>query len=146
MAFVVGVDSWVTVAEADTYLTYRMGSDEWFDLIAEAVPGAVSKETVLGSACKELINCPSITLSISTTNDAVKNAQIEMALFLVEHYDEFNDRRAAIATGLDSFYLGRRREDLRTFFVGVPEYILSMLSDYSNTNQFVEISSPYDIQ
>lgn len=146
MAFVVGVDSWVTVIEADAYLTYRMGTEEWFALTGEAVPGSYSKEALLGTACRELLNCPSISVTLTNTNDNVKNAQIEMALFLTEHFDELNDRRAAIATGLDSFYLGKRREDLRNFFVGVPEYILSMLGDYSNANLFVEISSPYDIQ
>ena len=145
MAFVIGIDTWATVDEADIYLNYRIGTDEWFALEAEAVPGAYSKQSILGTAFRELLNCPLITVLASNTTDIVKNAQIEMGLFLTEHFDELNDRRAGVATGLDSFYLGKRREDLRTFFVGVPEYILSMLNDYSNSNLFVELSSPYDI-
>lgn len=145
MAFTVGVDSWVTVVEADAYLTYRIGTEEWFALKSEDVQGSYSKESVLGTAFMELLNCTLVTLAKENTDSNVKNAQIEMALFLTEHFDELNDRRAAIATGLDSFYLGKRREDLRTFFVGVPEYIISMLIAYTHKNVFAEISGPYDI-
>lgn len=145
MAFVVGTDSWITVAEADTYLTYRMGTEEWFNLQPQGSPGTNSKESILGTAFREILNVPSLDISISASGDDVKNAQAEMALFLVEHYDEFNDRRAGISTGLNSFDLGKRQEDLRTFFVGVPEYILSMLDAYSTVNTTVELSGPYDI-
>jgi len=145
MAFVVGTDSWATVVEADAYLKYRIGTEEWFALSGESTPGTYSKESMLGTAFRELLNCPTIALVKTSTDDNVKNAQIEMALFLTEHFDELNDRRAAIATGLDSFYLGKRREDLTRSFVGIPEYILGMLTDYSNANIFTEIESPYDI-
>lgn len=145
MAIVVGTDTWVTVDEADAYLTYRMGAGDWFALLKEGNPGNNSKESVLGTAFRELLNCPTLNLVVSSSGDAIKNAQCEMALFLTEHYDEFNDRRAAIATGLNSFSMSKRREDLRTYFVGVPEYIVSMLSAYSEVNTFVDLVSPYDI-
>lgn len=145
MAFVVGVDSWVTVVEADTYLTYRMGTDTWFALSNETVPGTYSKETVLGTAFRELLNCPAITLTKANTDDSVKNAQIEMALYLTDYFDEMQDRRAAIATGLSIFWLGRRYEKLEKYNTGVPDYILNMLNDYTNMNIFIDTVSPYDI-
>lgn len=145
MAFVVGTDSWVTVVETDTYLTYRMGVEEWFALPVNADPGVISRESILGSAFHELLNCPAVTLTKSSTNDNVKNAQMEMALFLIEHFDELQDRRAAIATGLNIFWLGRRYEKLEKYTTGIPSYILDMLSDYTNINVFVDMVSPYDI-
>jgi len=145
MALVVGSNTWVTVTEADEYLTYRMGTDEWFDLQEKGQPGTLSKETVLGTAFRELVNCPSLDLPVSASGDNVKNAQVEMALFLVNHFNELDDRRAGIATGLNSFQLGKRREDLRTFFIGVPEYIITMLGEYASINTTVELKGQYDI-
>ena len=145
MAFTVGTDTWITVEEADGYLKYRMGTDEWFNLQAEGAPGTLSKESILGTACRELLNVPTLDISMSASGDNVKNAQAEMALFLTLHFDELDDRRAGIATGLNSFILGKRREDLRTFFIGVPDFILSMLQDYSIGNITVEMSGQYDI-
>ena len=145
MAFTVGVDSWVTVVEADTYLTYRLGTEEWFALSVDAIPGNHSKESVLGSAFRELLNCPAITLTKASTDENVKNAQIEMALYLTEYADELQDRRAAIATGLNIFWLGRRYEKLEKYSTGVPDYILTMLNDYASSESFVDMVSPYDI-
>ena len=145
MALVVGTDTWITVIEADNYLKYRMGTEEWFALQKESNPGVRSKETVLGTAYRELLNCPALSVTPDLSNNEVKNAQAEMALFLSTHFEELDDRRAGVATALNSFTLGKRREDLRTFFIGVPEYIIGMLGDYSSTNVTVEINSPYDI-
>ncbi len=146
MAFVVGVDSWVTVEEADTYLTYRLGTEEWFSIPKQTEPGVPSRESILGAAFRELLNCTSLTLTESSTNDNIKNAQIEMALYLTGYFDEMQDRRAAIATGLNIFWLGRRYEKLEKYTTGIPDYILNMLSDYSNLGGvFVDMVSPYDI-
>ena len=143
MALVVGTNSWVTVVEADAYLSYRISAEDWFTLAdTPATPGADAKDSMLISAYMWITAYRSI--SATSTDDNVKNAQIEAALFLSEHYDEVNDRRAAIATGVREFKYSRRREFLDYRVAGLPAYIQSMLRDYGTKNTTVVLKGQYD--
>lgn len=146
MALVVGTNSWVTVAEADIYLTDRIGSTEWFGLLdLPSNPGEDAKETMLISAFYWLIGSPELNLTPSLSATNVKNAQIEAALFLLEHYDELNERRAFISAGGESFKLSKRSEDLNLKNLKIPPQIAGLIPEYGINHAIVDFKGGYDI-
>ena len=147
MAIVVGSNSWVTIAEADTYLTDRIDCEDWFTLADSAGAGALSKTNLLVSAFYLLIKHPSLELSSSLTDDNVKNAQIEFSKYLHKHYEETDSRAAMIASGVRSFRLSKWWEQLSDKGgFQVPNYILGMLSAYNVTGSTPLLLGEYDLE
>jgi len=144
MALVVGQNSWVTLIESDAYLTDRISAEKWFELNDSGVAGEVSKSSLLISAFYWLINAPQLELFPNLTNDSVKNAQIEAALFLFEHYVALNQRRAAMSTGVESFKLSTKSEKLNIAKLQIPDYIIGSLGAYGVENTFAELKGQYD--
>ena len=144
MALLVGTNSWETVAEADTYLGDRVDSTGWFDLadIAEKAGGG-SKESYLVTAFRWLRNTRQLTLSDSLTDQVVKDAQSEAALFLISYQDEYEDREAAIASGVKSFGVSKRRESLEELVL--PQRILDTLQAFMGGLNFVELTGEFDV-
>lgn len=145
MALVVGTNSWASVAEADALLTDRIDAETWFALAdVGAAPGERSKEALLVSAFHWLSGSPQLSISSSVTDANVKNAQIEAAWFLQEYYEEMKDRRAALATGVETLRMSRRTERLNIRNLGIPGYILGMLGSYQVSNTTVTLRGEYD--
>ena len=144
MALVVGQNSWVTIAEGDTYLTDRIDASSWFDLGDTGDPGAISKTVLLASSFHWLKGDSSLDLSSTLTDDNVKNAQIEGALFLMKYSLELQSKRAFLSFGGKSFRLSKRWEsfDLKSFTI--PEHIIGMLRNYVVGNTTVELLGQYD--
>lgn len=140
MALTVGVNSWASVAEADAYLETKAGSEMWFYLDdAPATPGADSKETFLVSAFFWLFDDKSFGLSAALTDDKIKRAQIEAALFLMTYRTEFENRQAMIASGVSSFRNSKWSENLGS--VNKPQNILDILASagFSFQNGVVQL-------
>ena len=144
MALVVGANSWASVAEADTYLADRIDAEAWFLLADTAAAGVRAKESLLVSAFHWLYGSPQLSIAGSSTDDDVKNAQIEAAWFLREYYDEMKDRRAAISTGVTSLRMSRRAENLSAGNLTIPPHILGMLSTYQQSNLTADLKGEYD--
>lgn len=144
MALVVGQNSWATVIEADAFLTDRINAEDWFVLDAVGAAGVVSKSTLLASAYHWLLNAPELELSSSLTDDNVKNAQIEAAFFLLEHYEALNERRAAMSTGVEEFRLSQKREKLNVNKLQIPNHIIGSLSMYVTENVTAQLKGHYD--
>ena len=146
MSLVIGTNSWATRAEADAYLTDRIGATDWFTLEDTPVnPGEDSKDSYLISAYQWLIGAPQLTISAASTDANVKKAQIEAALFLIEHYLELNERRAAISTGVTRFKYSKREEDLNANNLSIPDYILGMIESYTIINTTAVLLGEYDV-
>ena len=145
MGLIVGQNSWITIVECDTYLTDRIGSEDWFDLADSGDPGALSKTSLVISAFNWLMGAPQLSLSASLTDEFVKNAQIEATLFLLEHYSALNSRRAAMSTGVTAFRMSKKSENLDINKLTIPNHIIGMLSAYSIKNTFVELKGHYDV-
>lgn len=145
MALAVGQNSWTTIQEADTYLTDRIGSGEWFDLKDTDDPGLVTKSSLLTSAFLWLMGIPKLELTAGLTSSDVKNAQIESALFLLDHYTALNERRAAMFTGVESFTMSRKKEILNIDKLAIPDYILGILGISFNKDEFVILGGHYDV-
>ncbi|MHA1302142.1 MAG: hypothetical protein ACTSPI_00370 [Candidatus Heimdallarchaeaceae archaeon] len=144
MALIVGQNSWATILEADTYLTDRINAEDWFELSESGASGEVSKSSLLISAYYWLLNAPQLELSSSLTDDNVKNAQIESAFFLLEHYNALNQRRAAMFTGVEEFKLSQKREKLNINKLQIPNYIIGALKTYIGENVIAELKGYYD--
>lgn len=145
MALAVGQNSWVTIIEADTYLEHRIGSVEWFSLSDTGASGTDTKENMLVSAFYWLTGSPDLLLTPTLTDPNVKNAQIEAALFLLEHYTELNERRAAINTGVSDFEYSKRSETFNYEQLKIPPQIMGLLSNYSYNHAFVDLCGEYDV-
>lgn len=145
MALVVGQNSWVTVDEADTYLTDRINAENWFGLNVLATEGEVSKTSLLITAFYWLSGAPQLNLSPNLTDGSVKQAQYEAAFFLLEHYNSLNERRAAIFTGVEEFNLSKRREKLNALRLQIPDHILGMLGAYVVENEVILLKGEYDL-
>lgn len=145
MSLVVGQNSWSTVEEADTYLANRIGTSDWFDLSDTATPGVNSKEVMLTSAFYWLSGSPQVSLSASLTDANVKNAQIESAIYLQEHYTEMDNRRAAISQGVTDFRLSKRQESFDINSIVLPQHILGLINDYSTAGgKIILLRGEYD--
>lgn len=144
MSLVVGTNSWANRAEADAYLTDRIDATDWFALNdTPANPGEVSKDSYLISSYYWINTY--VTIAATSTDDNVKNAQIEAALFLLGHYDELNERSAAMATGVAEFKYSRRSEVLNINQLSLPPHILGMLKDYAIGNSTIQLKGEYDV-
>ncbi len=143
MALVVGQNSWASVAEANTYLTDRIYAEDWFNLDSSGDPGMVTKESLLVSSFNWLLGNLSFSLSSALTDDNVKNAQIEGTLFLLNHYVELDERRAAKASGVTEFKISQRMEKLDGDIV-VPSIISDLLSSYRQGN-IATLLGAYDV-
>ena len=144
MALSVGQNSWVTIVEADTYLTDRIDASNWFDLGDTGDPGASSKTTLLASSFHWLMGDVSLELSATLTDANVKNAQMEGALFLLKYGAELQAKRAFLSFGGKSFRLSKRWENFDLRGLTIPVHILGLLREYQQSNMTVELKGHYD--
>lgn len=145
MAIIIGTNSWVTIAEADTYLTQKINVEDWFTLSDDGVSGGTTKENLLVTAYRWLLDAPGVSLSATTSDDNVKNAQIESAIWLQAYEQEIKDRSSAIYSGVSSFKLSKRSENLDIKNVQIPAFILGMIRSYSEQNTTVDFLGEYDV-
>ncbi len=145
MAVEVGVNSWITVSEADDYLENNMDSEEWFELVESGKKGSMDKSNILVTAYRELMSSQLVEISADNTDINVKNAQAEMAIFLLKYYTEIFDRRASIASGLSSLTSSKIKEEFDTSEGGgtatIPGNVLGLLVQYNTGNTTVSLEA-----
>ncbi len=106
MSITVGTDSWVTLAEADTFFASHIGSSPWDVLSGN------DKEKYLKTAYRWLYYDSAFSAPAASSETAVKYGQSEAALFLINYYTEYDKHDAMQAQGIKSFEYSKRREDL----------------------------------
>lgn len=106
MSITVGTDSWITLANADTFFSSHIGSSPW-DALSDA-----DKEKYLKTAYRWIYYDSAFTVPASSSETAVKYGQCEAALFLINYYSEYDKHDAMSAMGIKSFGYSKRREDL----------------------------------
>ena len=131
---IVGVNSWTTVAQADDYFAAKFGAAAW------AALSAMQKTQLLISACRWIMQQPSLAVAIAVTAEIVRQAQCEAAWFILNFQDEYDKRRALISSGVKSFKALDFAETLGE--IVFPQFIADMLFDYSvdSSIQFPRIS------
>ena len=123
MALTVGTNSWVTVAEADTYF-----STEWGAAATWAALETAQKESLLISAFNFIQRQGKFSISVDNTADIVKQAQYLTAWFLYNYYADYQKRNALYSAGVRDFKIDSFEEKLeRPQF---PLEIADMLKDY----------------
>ncbi len=90
----VGTNSWVTLAEADALAEERLGVDLW-DAAADP-----KKNAALIQAYRQISNHPDFDIPAASTDDVVKQAQFEQALFLTKNTEGADQRAALQAMGV----------------------------------------------
>ena len=120
---IVGVNSWVTIAQADDYFAAKFGATAWASL------SVTEKTQLLLSAVRWILQQNAFDILMSVTAELVKQAQLEAAWFIYKWFDEYEKRRALSSAGVKSYRVMDFSESLDA--VTFPEFIVMMLSDYS---------------
>ena len=143
MSIVIGVNSWATIAEADEYLTTKVGSGPWFGLIdSPASPGDPSKESYLIMAFETLVYKPGYNLAPDNTDDNLKKAQIELAYYFVGNYAQFVEQSDMANRGLSSFTLSKWSESFFNSWEGdfpLPYMVSKFIGSYRMDNTTVDV-------
>lgn len=144
MSLVVGENSWVTVVEADNYLQYKAGSEDWYELSEDSVdPGTDSKTLFLVTAFNILVNKGGYCLNSALTDDNVKKAQIEYAYSIFKGSFLSEGEINKLSSGLKSFTLSKWSETYNGDWTNdfpLPPFVSNFLSDYYNQNATVNLS------
>lgn len=119
----VGTNSWVTVAEANLYLADKYGAGAWAGL-TDAV-----KEDLLITAFWAIYGSAEYTIAKTSTNELVKNAQIETAWHFYLYDAEIWKRLMLSGVGVIEFEISKFREKL-TKGTPLPWTAKGMLSEF----------------
>ena len=132
---IVGTNSWVTLAEAETYFEARPQSTGWDSLTTDD-----QKNQYRIFAFNWLFYDPGFLAPASATQQAVKNGQCEAAEFLITNYAEWAKRDALIASGVKDFQYSKWRETLGE--VTKPNIVINYFSSvgfYGGANFFAQL-------
>jgi hypothetical protein len=122
MALVVGTNSWVTVAEADTYLSEKWEAGTTWSGLTNA-----EKEAALITSYR-WIKRKYPAIPAASTNVNVKNAQIELAWYIVNFNEEHVKRSALYTQGVRKFKISKWSETLMKS--ELPDGIDDLLEDF----------------
>jgi hypothetical protein len=123
MGLVLHTNSWVTVAEADAHLADKFGvGTTWTSL------NNTQKEQALVTAYRWIQSLSAYSISASETAENVKRAQIELAYYIVESYDEHRKRSALYTQGVRSFKISKWSETLKES--GLPFEVEGLLFEF----------------
>lgn len=89
----VGTNSWLSVQDADTYMASRYGADEFWG-------EDTNKVAALVTAYNRIVNSGAFPDLPSTANQIMKDAQCEMALFLICEGADLLRRKGLQAQGV----------------------------------------------
>ena len=136
MALTVGTNSWVTVAEADTYLGDRVGVSQYWDAIAE-------KAAALVTAYRWLVGSGEFAFP-TTVTQIMKDAQCEYALFMIQHQPDIDLRLGLQEQGV--IEAGIVKEKYRGGNPGIPypPIVQSMLRPFTTSGPFKLINLERD--
>jgi len=131
MSLILHTNSWVTIAEADNYLSDKFGASAW-SLSTE-------KEALLVTAFYEIYTTPNITIPKNSTNERVKWAQIELAFWLLQHDQDRGIRESLQVMGVTSAKADDTQENYNCKFI-LPPTIANLLSDFMSGLQIGHVN------
>lgn len=102
----VGSNSWVTLAEANTFL------ESIFDTNWSGISTDDDKKKCLITAFWLIYTWPEVSIPKNSTDENVKIAQMRLADWVYSNYSEWKDRASLIAGGVKNFALSKWRESL----------------------------------
>lgn len=130
MSLVINTNTWISLADAETYMLTRMGASKiWTEDLTIG-----DKEAALVTAYNQLSGCGKwiIPAVISTV---LKIAQCEMALFLLKNQEDIDARAGIQAQGVvkagivqEEYSLDAKDE------LPMPSLVKQLLSEYENSS------------
>lgn len=117
----VGTNTWVTLAEADSYFESRYGSDAWATLTAD------NRKKLLISAYQWINSDPAY--SISAVTDKLKKAQLELAWYIYTNYEQHEKHVNLYSSGVRTFRISKFHEDLEK--PQMPTIVKDLLDEYN---------------
>ena len=123
---VVGTNSWATLEQAEEYMLMRIGSTVvWREDLDEP-----TKEASLITAFNILMNCGLFSIGADSTSEVVKQAQCEMAIFLLHHGEDIDGRKGLQAQGvLSANILGETYDKDSLSKIPIPPIVSGLLND-----------------
>ncbi len=123
MAIVVGTNSWLTEVAANTYFDDRIkASDYWTDGAADNSPALITAYKWLNSG---VYSFP------ATATQAMKDAQCEMAFFLLQHQPDLDLRMGLQAQGVIAAGVVKERyKDDNYVELPIPPLVQKLLESY----------------
>lgn len=122
---IVGTNSWVTVAEADAYMDSRFGSWEFWD-------DDINKEAALITAYKKITQSGFFADLPTVANDNMKDAQCEMALYLIMEGGDLLRRAGLQSQGVIDAGIPKEKYDpAARGKMSFPSDVLALLKDYT---------------
>ena len=118
---------WVTEAEADTFMSTRYNASSFW------ISG-VDKAAALQTAYHDLFNCKQFSLPVEAV-DAMKNAQFEQALFLVQQAAGLDSRMGLQAMGVNK--VGIIKEEFTIIDgIAITKRAIAFLTNAGNAGYF----------
>lgn len=128
MSIIVGTNSWVTEVEADAYLEDRVGAGAYW-------ASGVDKEGALITAYRWLKANPNLSLPAVATQ-AMKDAQCEYALFLIQHQPDIDLRMGLQAQGVTEAGIVKEKYRSKTPGLPLPPSVLALLDGLRTNTPF----------
>ena len=123
MAIAVGTNSWVTEAIANTYLGSRLDADGYW------VDGDANNERALITAYRWLVGSGDFTFP-ATATQAMKDAQCEYALFLLQHQPDIDLRIGLQVQGVVAAGIVKEKYKESTTGMPYPPIVRTLLRSY----------------
>jgi hypothetical protein len=135
--FQVGVNSWISIADADEYFNDIWDGSFWSSL------SLANKKKLLITANKWILSA-GYSISPSSTSQKVKDAQCELAIEVYNSYDEYKKRKTLYGSGVRSFNFNGWSETLKK--AELPVNVADLLEDFASNsnNKFFNLSRDYD--
>lgn len=118
----VGTNSWVTIAEADSYIADMYSNTGW---------AAADKDKLLITAFRRIYTCPDFSIAKTSTNELVKWAQIELAFWLLKNNNDMQKREALQSMNITSVRIDDMSESYDKGFI-LPPIVKNMLKDFAS--------------
>lgn len=120
-----GTNTWATMAEAEAYFRTRLGSSAFWNYTAE-------KAAAIVTAYKYLVNSGIYDFP-DEIDQVMKDAQCEMALFLLQHISDMDARKGLQAQGVTQAQIvGETYNADAAGTAAIPANVKNMLSDYES--------------
>jgi len=118
-----GTNTWATIAEAEIYFRTRLGASTFWNNSAD-------KPAALVTAYKYLINC-GLFYFPDTATEVMKDAQCEMALFLLQHMADMDARKGLQAQGVTQAGIVQESYDKdKAGEMAIPAIVSNMLEEH----------------
>jgi hypothetical protein len=138
LTLTVGTNSYVTLAEANDYM-----EEKWTASATWATLSDDTKKQLLISAYRWMRRDPNYSLSATVTT-ARQYAQIELAWYMYEYWDEHEERDALHSQGVRDFTLSKWKEKLEQS--ELPTIVRDLLDDdlLNAGGYFVTVEREYE--